>query len=533
MDHVKTQEKNPFKIFQDGFEAQNSHGLRPVKPIFLRSYLCQKKGRSQLAICWSVLYNARRGDEHGGGAPPRVMTMRKLLTVSLAAVVAACCSGPAWGQSKDKSEDVVDMTTGKSKIVILPFDCPDDNEDEDIRKGEDLSDRIRMGLKKYGAEEFELIDRYTIRSAGCGARKTDTKRADIEELLTDTFYANVMVFGTLEHVKKGERERATHSWKVSVRIVDLREGSPLDEWKESFTDNTERGAGVIAAKIYEKISGKARWIPPQTGDVPEPENFGKPKNINHDFSAGGKGWNPIDNASTFIVKDPDGQRGNVLKIMNNFDRQQWRDYRRALMFGQASTAKPPKLRIDDSMGGVAGLEGTDVVSDYFAPRDGWRYWLVINGGRGEATVPAEGPPKAKVFVKGWIKTELAEDGLSETALIQMKMTPQAFAKLPPERRKALIEADRKKNPTRYVREVWRYQGGVGGTAWMRHAEIFPPRGGLMKGLDFLHIKILSYWGPGTMYFDNVAVYEDPGTTAPLDEEKARTKGDKTFTGERK
>jgi len=446
----------------------------------------------------------------------KVMNMhtRKRLAVLLAAV--AWWALPAWGQAKG---EVVDTTDDKAKIVILAFECADEE------RGEDLANRVRMGLKKLGSEEYDIIDRYTIREGSGGPRKPDTKRADIEDLLIDVFGANVMVFGTLEHERKGNLPtNYTHSWRVQVRVVDLREGSPLDEWKETFTDNTERGAGLIAQNIYEKLTGKARWIPPQHGDVPEPKEFGKAKNLNSDFALGAKNWIPVDNVSTFIERDPEGKRGNILRMKNDFHREDWRDYRRKLMFGQASPARPPKLRLDASMGGLAGLEGCDIVSDYFAPRDGWRYWVVAD---------AKGPCATKVFVKGWVKTELAEDGLSERSLIERKMTPQSFAKLTPEQRKNIITADRVKYPERYVREVWRYQIGAGGADWTHSSETFPPRGGLMKGMDYLHIKILTYWPPGTNYFDKVAVYEDPDTKAPIDEEKARTKGDKTFTGERK
>jgi hypothetical protein len=417
-------------------------------------------------------------------------------------------------------QEVVDTTDGKAKIVILAFDCATDAE-----RGEDFANRIRMGLKRLGSDEYDIIDRYTIREGSGGPRTTDVKRDEIEDLLIDVFGANVMVFGTLEHERKGNMpSNYTHTWAVKVRVVDLRTGSPLDEWTESLSNNTERGAGVMAQVIYEKISGRARWIPPQDGDVPEPEDLGKPINANPDFAMGGRHWTPIDNVSTFIEKDRDGQRGNILRMRNDFHREDWLGYRRALLFGHTTPARPHRVRHDASMGGIAGLEGCDVVGDFFAPKDGWRYWVAAT---------AKGPCATKVFVKGWVKTDLAKDGLSERSLNERKMTPKQFAALKPEQRKNIIEADARKYPERYVREVWRYQIGAGGADWTRTSSTFPPRGGLMKGIDYLHIKILTYWPPGENYFDTVAVYEDPETKAPLDEVKARTQGDKTFTGERK
>ncbi|MCL2700348.1 MAG: hypothetical protein FWE88_01490 [Phycisphaerae bacterium] len=435
------------------------------------------------------------------------------LTMSMA-VVAACLIGSAWGQAKPDMTDRNDDSgrpVEKVPIIVLDFVCADKD------RGEDFAHRIRLGLKRYVTEECEVIDKFTIRE-GSGPLKPDAKRADLEELLTEVFDGRVLVFGTLEHEKKGMHKEATYKWNVKVRVVDLRDKSPLDEWTESFSDTTERGAGVIASKIVEKVSGQARWIPPQHGDVPEPKVYGDPINPNSDFAAGGKGWIPIDNVSTIMGRDP--ERGNVLRMLNGFHREDWRDYRRKLMFGQANPARPPRIRPDESMGGVAGLEGCDIISEYFKPRDGWRYWLVVEG---------KGHCATKVFVKGWVKTEFAEDGLSETALIEHKLTPLQFSKLPPAERKRLIEADKRKNPSRYVREAWRWHISAGGVGdWTRWAGTFPPRGGLPK-LDYLHVKILTYWPPGENQFSSVSVYEDPGQTKPLEEEKARTPGRKLAT----
>jgi len=442
--------------------------------------------------------------------------MRNKLTMSL--VVAAWLVVPAWGQTATNKASGTAAPTkaiagqagaaeGKVAVVVLDFE----GGNADVESNQNFCDRIRMGMRRLAGDELEILDKFSTRE-GSGPIGPGVKRDVALDLLTETYDATVLVFGSLEVDKKGVRKDAVYKWAVKVRVVDIRDGSPLDEWTENYTDDTERGATVIASQIVEKVTGRTKWIPPQHGDVPEPKEYGKAVNPNSDFSQGVKGWIPVDNASTFVEKDPGG-RGNVLRMRNDFHRQDWLDYRRALMFKQASPTRPPKLRHDESMGGLAGLEGCDIVSDYFAPHTGWRYWMVVEG---------KGPCATKVFIKGWKKTETALDGMPETSLMERGLTPEKFAAMTAAQRKALIEADSKKYPTRYLREAWRWQLSCGGVGeWTRWAETFPPRGGLME-VDYLHVKILTYWPPGQNYFNHVHIYEDPDMTKPLDEEKART-----------
>ncbi len=160
------------------------------------------------------------------------------------------------------------------------------------------------------------------------------------------------------------------------------------------------------------------------------------------------------------------------------------------------------------------MEGCDYISDYFKATPGYRYWL---------TLDTKGPCGAKVFIKGWKRTINAEDGLSETALKELHITPEAFAQMSEAQRTKLIEDDSKKHPQRYLSECWDWHMNLSGDKdWTHHAGWFPPRGGLPKDVEVLHIKILTIWPPGESQFRNVNVYKDPDQKAPLDEEKART-----------
>jgi len=106
----------------------------------------------------------------------------------------------------------------------------------------------------------------------------------------------------------------------------------------------------------------------------------------------------------------------------------------------------------------------------------------------------------------------------------MKMSADAFTKLPPARRAKLIAADAKKHPDRYRREVYRWYLACRNedNTWTHYAAPFPPRGGLPKVVQWLRIDVYAYWPPGEFLFDDVHMYKDPRQKAPLAEQKART-----------
>ncbi len=386
------------------------------------------------------------------------------------------------------------------KVFVVVFDFATEGGGD---AGVQLADSVRLRLARHN-EAFAVIDRLTTQEIS-QAQGAAAGRKAIEQLMKEQLSAQVALVGTVS--AKGAQVQAR------IRCIDLRAGAP-GEWTQSFSDDTERAKAVVAQAIVEKLAGAAEWRPPEYGRTPEPRNFAKPLNANGDFEQGPKGWTiGPDNVSTFIEKDSK-DRGSVLRMKNDLARDPWLEYRRDLMMGKADASKPPSIAKDTSYNSVAGLEGADYISDFFNAYAGTRYWLLADG---------VGPCSAKIFIKGWQDTPAARDGLSETALAQFKLTPEQFAELPEARRKELIDQDAARRPDRYLREVWRWQLTCGQSKeWKHWAEPFPPRGGMPRGVEQLHIKILSYWPPGETRWDNVFVYKDPAQTAPLPEEKART-----------
>jgi len=398
--------------------------------------------------------------------------------------------------------DQADGKPAKVYAVVFDFEC-----EQSPALGKQLADSVRLYLRRH--EEYEVIDRLTTAEAS-GPLGVGTDANKVVGLMSNRVGANLGVCGTV--VKSGQLVRA------EVRLIDLTDPNGHRGWTHKFSDEGERARGVVAREIVETIRTRNEWVPPQYGDEPEPKNFGKPLNANGGFEAGHKGWDAPDNVSTFIEPGPPG-RGRILRIKTDLERDPWLEYRRKLRFGQADPNHPPKIGRDTSYGSVAGLEGVHYRGEWIEAAAGQRYWLIADmKGR------SAGIFFPKIFVKGYMDWSDRAEAVPEHSLIELKLTPQQFAKLPPARRKAVIAADAKRHPERYRREVFRWYLACRNEedVWKHYAAPCPPRGGLPKNVRWLQVQVYAYWPPGEFRFDNVHFYKDPARTAPLPEEPMRT-----------
>jgi len=366
-----------------------------------------------------------------------------------------------------------------------------------------LADSVRLKLRRHAG--YEVLDRLTTQeTARPLGLQTDLPK--IVNLMDDRLAVTMALYGTVK------REGAVVEAKI--RCIDRSRPGEPGGWTKTFRDDTERFAAVISRAVVEAIRGETEWTPPQYGDEEEPKEFGKPLNANGSFEAGSKGWERPDNVSTFIVDGPKG-RGKILRVRTDLERDAWLAYTKALRLGQADPSRPPEIPRDKSYGSVAGLEGVHYRGDFVKAEPGRRYWLVVD---------CKGQGGAKVFVKGFRKTPAAMDGLPESALAELGLTPHRFADLPEAKRKELIAADARKHPQRYVRECYRWYLNCKDAKghWLHLAAPFPPRGGLPDYVEYLQVQIYSYWPPGEYLWDNVHLYRDPRQEAPLPEVKPRT-----------
>ena len=385
----------------------------------------------------------------------------------------------------------------KFHAIIFDFAC---NEGD---CGPKVADSIRLRLRRH--KEYEVFTRIETQDL-CKPMgfKTDVKK--VAALMTRSGFS-VGIHGTV--TKSGS------SYTAEVRCVNLTSGKPV-VWDKTFSDATQRARGEIAKAVVERLRGQAEWKPPEVGDEEEPKRFGQPVNINGSFDNGLIGWDPPDNVSTFLEKGPSG-RGTILRVRTDLARDPWLAYRRKLRFGQADPSNPPKIATDTSMGAVGGLEGVHYRSHWIKSVPGQRYWLVCDYNK------CGGTPK--IFVKGFQDWRARADGLPESSLARLGLTPKQFAQLPPEKRKRLIEQDARKRPEQYRRECYRWYLNVRGpnNTWDHYALPVPPRGGMPDNVQWIQIQVYSYWPAGTYLWDNVHLYKDPRQTAPLAVEKARTK----------
>ncbi len=425
--------------------------------------------------------------------PSKPNAPRGLPAIAAAAAVlaTACAACAADGRASPATRPP------KTYAIVFDFHCAADKE-----FGKKLANAVRMRLARH--KEMEVIDRLTTAEISPPLPASTDANA-LAERMRDQLALNLAVYGTA--VRNG------HNVRLDARGIDLRGEAP-DLWRKTLHVNTERFAAEISKAVIERMTGRDEWVPPQYGDEPEPETFGPALNVNGSFDAGRKGWQRPDNVATFI--EPEPGRGGILRVRTNLDRWPYLEYIRAIRMGKADPSNPPEIKTKGGYSCLGGMEGVHFKSDWIDANAGQRYWLLADFHK------AGGTPK--VFLKGFKTTEHALDGLPESALAKMNLTPERFAELPEARRKELISAARKRHPKLFLRECYRWYLNCRGKSgqWDHLSAPCPPRGGLPDDVEVLQIQVYSYWPPGTYKWDNIFLYKDPRQKGPLEEVKPRT-----------
>ena len=427
------------------------------------------------------------------------------MNMQAAAAGLALCAGmvaqaPAGGRSaaggKSRGKGASPAAAGGAQIGVVVFDFSGG------KRGAALAEKVRGRLRRH--REYDVVDHLTTRDFS-GPVALTAKTSRVRELM-GMLACSVALHGTVRGGGAGVQ--------VDVKCVDLRNPAEPGGWTASFSDATERALVLTAMRIVEKLRGEAEWVPPQYGDESEPKKLGKPLNVNGDFERGHRGWDAPDRVSTFLVRGSKG-RGKILRVRTDLARDPWLEYRRQLRLGQTTPARAPHIARDTSYGSVAGLEGVHYRGMHIDATPLQRYWLAADH---------NGQGGAKVFVKGFRDWSVEADGLPESSLAALGLTPEQFARLPAKRRKALIATDARRRPQIHRRECYRWYLNCKSARreWKHLAAPFPPRGGLAKNVQWLQVQVYSYWPPGEYLWDNVWMYKDPRRKRPVAEEKART-----------
>ena len=419
--------------------------------------------------------------------------MMRLAMILLTIGVAASAGWAAEADARKPS---------KTFVVIFDFACKDKPD-----LGKQLADSLRTKFKDR--EGYDLVDHLTTAQFS-PPLPHDAAVDSIVELMKDKLAVNFALYGTV--TQTGEVIEA------KVACVDLRKGGKPITWSKTVSDDSERARGQIAAKVMEEVNKQSEWRPPEYGDETEPKNFGLPV-VNGSFEIP-EPWEKPDLATSFFEPCDVKERGKVLRIQTDLERDKWLEYQRQLRLGQSDPSKAPKLEKNTSYdNSVGALEGVHFCSKPFVAKPGQRYWLVadMKGKTTDFFFP-------KIFVKGYDDWSQRSDGLPELSLVSLKMTAQQFSALPEAKRKEIMDKDAKEHPERYRRESFRWFLSCRNfdDTWKHYAAPFPPRGGLPKNVKWLVVEVYAYWPPAKYLFDNVNVYLDPNQKAPLAEEAART-----------
>ena len=399
------------------------------------------------------------------------------------------------------ADDQADEQAQAVRAIVLYFPGP---EGLDLR----LADSLRLKLRRQ--EGWDVVDRITTQEL-IGVMTDSALPRSVAPGLMEWSGSQIAIYGDI--AVDGD------ATTVTLSVINSLDGDgSLIPDTHTYTDNTERWRAVIVRQIVEDLTGQTLWSPPEQGIVAEPDTFGDPLNSAGDFDHAEQGWTPADDVAIFYEAGEE-DRGAVLRIRTDLERQPYLDYLQRLRLGQLDAGDPPQIARDTSYGSLAGIEGVHVRSHWIPATPGQQYWLVA-----DVKCQANQTFFPRIFVKGFLDAPELADGLHETSLREMQMTPADFAELPEARRRELIAQDAGDHPERYRRQCYetylacRNDSGE----WRHFAMPIPPRGGLPDNVQWLRIDIFCYWPPGEYLIDNVFLYADPGQTAPLPEEPPRT-----------
>ncbi len=384
-----------------------------------------------------------------------------VLLASLAAVAAAGQPGTAVRQRL---------------TMVLPFGG------SDTQLAERFTDRLTVKLSRQvhrlaGKTDLKVLSKIEVDEAwgqGAGPKLEMTPQAMARWLRQVA--AQVAVWGTVE--------RTGDDVVVRIKVVDVTDDPSQCLMDETFRESGERAHVSIITPVVEALTGHAVRRPREAGNVPEPKVLGRMLSKNPGFEEGEgetpTGWERIDGLTAFWLDDPTGAgRGKVIKMDTRMVQTQadewWAKWRAG---APASKAPKPIFAKPPAYDSVGGLHGAHYYSDYFEIVPGKRY-RVLADFKGKTTDFFF----AKVFVKGY------------------GMVPPTVREREPQRR-----------------EIWRTYLACRNfeNTWKHYSETFtiPERGVRMSNVATVHVKWIriipyAYWPPGTFYWDNVKVVEEP------------------------
>jgi hypothetical protein len=240
-------------------------------------------------------------------------------------------------------------------------------------------------------------------------------------------------------------------------------------------------------------------------DEPDKKPVSKPppardaKNLvaNGDFEDGDitpKGWQTVDNLTSFWVKDDDPAHGKCLKFDTDVLQMQAYDWWvKMLKDGAPIKDAPKKISSQDpnKYDTLAAFDGAFMWSDPFPVKKGQAYWL---------TLDVKGPAGMILWLVGYKDKPDTAFG-ADMAAFQEYLKEKVTGKPKPNQR----------NFTPFIHNYqWKGQLVVGGSdqwkTYSRREKPFRPTNQTPE-VRWMRVFLLPYWPPGTYYVDNVRVTE--------------------------
>jgi hypothetical protein len=205
-------------------------------------------------------------------------------------------------------------------------------------------------------------------------------------------------------------------------------------------------------------------------------------------------WQKADNLVYHWTTDPQApDRGKVIHINTDVQQRQayawWiQRYLHGASIGAAPAWKPTQPPKYDT---IAGLDGGFYWSGYIPVKPGGAYRVYVD---------AKGP-KAKVFIRGYVKQEPISFADEQPAVQQVFRKARGDAEVTPDGRPVRYRL-------RYKSQTWFAVGGS--DDWQTCTHIMPrhPNGReLTEDVRYIRIMLYPYWPPGDYWFDNIRVVE--------------------------
>jgi hypothetical protein len=339
-------------------------------------------------------------------------------------------------------------------VVIFPFTSPDGG-----ANGRAFAESLRLRAKRLGLVTVEHLSLKEA-MAGTAMPKLDTPAPEMAKILKDRFSARFGLWGEVRQEGEGV--------VMEVRGLDCDQGADKLTISKTYTAAQKQLVNPTQDQVLQELTGRRKKpVPEATPEADARRPTVGPELVkNGGFETGDKspeGWQRIDGLTTFWVGG--GTSGKCLKVNTDVYHNQWVEWQKKYKAGAAAAEAP---QADPTSGPkydtVAGIYGVAYDSAPIPVQPGKAYKVSISyrGVSDDFFFP-------KLFIRGWGDVKGEKRVLYDAYLALRCKT-----------------ADKE---------------------WESNVRIVEIPTDTQSKIEYVVLKILAYWPPGTFYFDNVSMKE--------------------------